>query len=45
VDLPADVSIPGGTVTFEFHDTSIRINDHGVAGIRVSGDVLGRKAQ
>ena len=44
IDIPATVDIHGVAITFDFSGSSILINDHGAAGIRIVGDVFGRKA-
>ena len=44
IDIPAIVDIHGVAITFDFRASSLIINDHGAAGIRITGDVLGRKA-
>jgi hypothetical protein len=44
IDVPAIVDIQGVAITFDFRGSSILINDHGAEGIRIAGDVFGRKA-
>ena len=45
VDVPATVDVRGVAVTLDFRGSSLLINDHGAAGIRIAGDVFGRKAR
>jgi hypothetical protein len=44
IDVPAEVDIHGVAITFDFRGSSLIIDDHGAAGIRIAGDVFGRKA-
>jgi len=44
IHVPATVDIHGVAITFDFRGSTLLINDHGAGGIRIVGDVFGRKA-
>jgi hypothetical protein len=43
-DIPAIVDIHGIAITFDFRGSSLIIDDSGAEGIRIVGEVFGRKA-